>query len=373
MAKILDLLSRAEGLRGGIPDSPDDGSARRRGLLRTGASRSASAPGTKTEDPGPRLHVGRELLTLTGQTAGTSRAAASLHDYCDTGGSRQEELDLLRQAVQMEEALGYDEPPGLPVSPRLFLAAALLRGCESGGGGSDSGEGGVATTARANNNMELARVQKEAAEEAEAVLHVLDTKYPNMGRTLLGLWRASTALGKHDDALELRERFIASWQHAEVWLVDSAHVGVGERPASAGSAQGGSGSSTGTAAEGDLDLGGGDGRDTSGSSPDSASVAAVSPEQEGEEAEEEVIATGTTATTATIVIAAALSLAVAVVVAVRRRSRARGVGCGGLNDMPCKRHLVSAGIEEETNAGQPRDPQRWAGVRKNGYSSITAV
>ncbi|CAN0241040.1 unnamed protein product, partial [Ectocarpus sp. 13 AM-2016] len=37
-----------------------------------------------------------------------------------------EELELLRQAVEMQDALGYDEPPQLPVPTRLFLAAALL-------------------------------------------------------------------------------------------------------------------------------------------------------------------------------------------------------------------------------------------------------
>ncbi|CAB1113928.1 unnamed protein product [Ectocarpus sp. CCAP 1310/34] len=198
LTRILDLLSRAEGLRGGIH---------------------GTSAGTTPGD------------VATGATPPGAAAAGP------------EELELLRQAVEMQDALGYDEPPQLPVPTRLFLAAALLRGVDSGvggvgiEGGVDGSGGGDGDTATATAPVSVAApptlttptttaAAAVAVEEAEAVLLEVDAEYPGMGRTLLGLWRCREALGKHDEALALRERFLASWgPYSEVWLEDSAHVG----------------------------------------------------------------------------------------------------------------------------------------------------
>ncbi|CAM9917736.1 unnamed protein product, partial [Ectocarpus fasciculatus] len=199
LTRILNLLSRAEGMRGGI------------------------------------------LATAAGTTPGDVTTAAAAAAAAATG---PEELELLRQAVEMQDALGYDEPPQLPVPTRLFLASALLRGVDVGGGGGGSGgergvdgssidDGDTATTMAPVSaaipptlTTPTTTAAAAAVEEAEAVLLDLDAEYPNMGRTLLGLWRCREALGKHDEALESRELFLASWgPYSEVWLEDSAHVG----------------------------------------------------------------------------------------------------------------------------------------------------
>lgn len=177
--------------------------------------------------------------SAAGTTPGDVTTAATAPGAAAAG---PEELELLRQAVEMQDALGYDEPPQLPVPTRLFLATALLRGVDSGGGGggieggvdgSSVGDGGTATTtapvsAAAPPTLTTPTTTAAAAavEEAEAVLLEVDAEYPGMGRTLLGLWRCREALGKHDEALALRERFLATWgPYSEVWLEDSAHVG----------------------------------------------------------------------------------------------------------------------------------------------------
>ena len=115
--------------------------------------------------------------------------------------ARQEEITLLWQAAELEDSLGYDEPPPLPLPARLFLGAALLRGAP----GSD-----LASTVD--------------VVEAEAVFREIENRYPSMPRTLLGLWRACSALGKKDEAQELRKRYVASCRYSEIVLGDSAHV-----------------------------------------------------------------------------------------------------------------------------------------------------
>ncbi|CBN77723.1 TPR repeat-containing protein [Ectocarpus siliculosus] len=267
LTRILDLLSRAEGLRGGIH---------------------VSAAGTTPGD------------VTTAATAGP------------------EELELLRQAVEMQDALGYDEPPRLPVPTRLFLAAALLRGVDSGGGGggieggvdgSSVGDGDTATTtapvSAAPPTLTTPTTTAAAAaavEEAEAVLLEVDAEYPGMGRTLLGLWRCREALGKHDEALALRERFLASWgPYSEVWLEDSAHVGGV--------------------------LGGGDGGG-GGSGGGAPVVGAGLDEEEGlhHHAPQGVDGKDYRVLAGLTVAAAALSLSAFLLAAARRRS---GGGCGG--------------------------------------------
>ncbi|CAM9960730.1 unnamed protein product, partial [Laminaria digitata] len=145
LTKIIDLISRAEGLRGGV-----------------------CTPGENTS----------------------------------TSDSSSEEIRLLSQAVELEDSLGYDEPPPLPLPARLFLGAALLRGAP---GNSD-------------------RESTLDAVEAEAVYREIETRYSSMARTLLGLWRACSALGKKDEAAEFHKRYVASCRYSEIVLGDSAHV-----------------------------------------------------------------------------------------------------------------------------------------------------
>lgn len=361
------MLSRAEGLRGGFigasdgtsetgTESPadtaaaasaaagDGGSGRRRGLLPNGAPRSAAAPGVPADGQDSRRHDGRGLTS--------------------TASRRKEELELLRQAVRMEDALGYDEPPALPVPTRLYLAAALLRGNGGGGGGDDDASGGdTSVNGRGAGTLTTtaAAVGKDEAEEAETVLRELEVRYPNMGRTLLGLWRACSALGKHDEALEFRERFLASWQYSEVWLADSAHVGsVGVEGQANADGDG--------EPEGDFNRGGGGGR--------GGSTVSSGPELGEEEDHEKVDRESGMVTTATVVLAAiavaALSLVAAVAVAARRKTRTRGCCSGSFSELPWGRHLVGAvKTEEKTNVAQTQTRQwRGLGSARNGYRTI---
>lgn len=364
LVNILELLSRAEALRGGFvaasagtgetdTDSPadtvgDGGSARRRrrrrGLLRNGTPRPV-APGALPTDG---LDARRRGLTSTA-----------------AGDRRQEELELLRQAVRMEDALGYDEPPALPVPTRLYLAAALLRGNGNGNGdgaedaGADRGQGAVTATA-------AAAVGKDEAEEAETVLRELDVRYPNMGRTLLGLWRACSALGKDDDARGLRERFAASWQYSEVWLVDSAHVG-GAGAEGQADVDGGSSSEGGEQQpEQDFNRVGGGGTTAVSCGP------ALGDEQGSEQADRgSGIVTNATVFLAAITVAA-LALVAAVVAAARRQTRARLCTIGSFSQLPWEWKWVGAvETEETTNVAQPQaGPWPDIGSTRKGYRTI---
>ena len=339
LVKILDLLSRAEASRGGFmaantgasetdTDSPtsadgDGGPGRRRGLLRHGAPRSAAPGVLPTDGQGAR----RRGLTST--------AAAA-------AGRRQEELELLRQAVQLEDALGYDEPRALPVPTRLYLAAALLRrdyGDAAGGDeplSADQGRQGAAMT--------TAAAGKDEAEEAESVLRELDVQYPNMGRTLLGLWRACSVLGKDDEARGFRERFVASWQYSEVWLADSAHVG-------------------GVGAQGQADVG---------ANIDSGGVAL------SEEDRARVDRGSGRTTNAVVFIAAiavaALSLGGAGVVAARTNAKARLCSMDSSFSrlqLPWEWNRTGAEAEETTNVAQAQaGPWPDMGSTRNGYQTI---
>lgn len=190
LTRILDLLSRAEALRGGIPslavnDASDGGTTEdgdvRRNLLDPQAFRAENRASGRAQRQHDRSLAERTAGAMSGN---------------NTGSAGPQELDLLRHAVVMHDALGYDEPPPLPLMPRLYLGAALLRGGDMAG-----------------------------AAEAESIFMELETNYPGMGRTLLGLWRVCLDLGRPDEAREYRQRFLDSWQYSEIWLGDSAHVG----------------------------------------------------------------------------------------------------------------------------------------------------
>lgn len=233
LTHILDLLARAEGLRSGAPVKADgatsslistashdssirnDGAGRRRVLGDLHPSNGEEHLSENIDYN--RLRHNRGAAERALMTDGKeSRHAAELEslDTAETitAAAGNEELGLLREAVQLHDALGYDEPPQLPVPVRLYLAAALLRG---GASASSDGEAAAGTAIE----------RTERAEEAETILRELNEDYPNMGRTFLGLWQACSMLGKHDEAREFRRQFLSSWKYAEIWLDDSAHVG----------------------------------------------------------------------------------------------------------------------------------------------------
>lgn len=202
ITRILDLLSQAEALRAGAPATVDPAA-----LTEEHASVHLGGPTT----PSPTI------ITTTATTTATTTTDASED-------AEQSALDILRYAVELEDALGYDEPPVLPVPTRLYLGAALLRAAATAAGnGTDN------STSDAENGVQDASASVEAAvaavAEAQSLFIDLGGLYPNMGRTLLGLWRAHSAAGEPEEAEKVRERFVENWQFSEVWLEDSAHVG----------------------------------------------------------------------------------------------------------------------------------------------------
>eukprot|EP00752_Nemacystus_decipiens_P010350 g9220.t1 len=345
LVKILDLLSRAEALRGGfiadLPAAADDGAGdggparRHRGLLRHGTPRSAPRePSIEGQD------ARRRGLT---STASASAAAAD---------RRQEELKILRQAVQMEDALGYDEPPALPVPTRLYLAAALLRG--DGGGGQGAGTATVAVAG------------KDEAEEAETVLRELDVGYPNMGRTLLGLWRACSALGKDDEAQDFRERFFASWQYSEVGLIDSAHVGGAGAGAEGRADVGGDGEGAGEPEQAFDRAGGGGGTTAASSGP------VLGREEEVSQRADEGSGAMANATVFLAAVAvAALSLVAAAAVAAPTRRGARLCSISSFGRLAWER-LGAVETEETANVvAQPQaGPWPDIGSTRKDYQTI---
>jgi tetratricopeptide (TPR) repeat protein len=92
-------------------------------------------------------------------------------------------IRLLEEAVKMEEALPYSEPPLWPLSVRHHLGAALL----------------------------LA----DRPSEAEAVYHADLLHHPDNGWALTGLTQSLRVQQKDDQAAEAEERFKKAWAHAD--------------------------------------------------------------------------------------------------------------------------------------------------------------
>lgn len=90
---------------------------------------------------------------------------------------------LFEEAMKVEEALPYSEPPLWPLSVRHHLGAALL----------------------------LA----DRPSEAEAVYRADLLRYPDNGWALIGLIRSLRAQQKDDQAAETEDRFKKAWAHAD--------------------------------------------------------------------------------------------------------------------------------------------------------------
>ena len=129
------------------------------------------------------LHSQRDLLGIAENILAGEIAAA--HEEVDAAES------YLREAVTLEDGLGYSEPEPWPIPARHVLGAVLL-------------EGG----------------QPEAA---EAVYREALEVHPRNGWSLRGLTHALTAQDKEAEAADAADAFEAAWQRADVWLPASRY------------------------------------------------------------------------------------------------------------------------------------------------------
>jgi tetratricopeptide (TPR) repeat protein len=95
-------------------------------------------------------------------------------------------LASLRQAVALEDALGYDEPPGWLIPVRHALGAALL--------------------------------QRGRLVEAEAAYREDLERHPNNGWALYGLARTLALEGRSAESRADDARFRAVWARADVTI-----------------------------------------------------------------------------------------------------------------------------------------------------------
>ena len=101
----------------------------------------------------------------------------------------EDAIRLFEEAIKMEEALPYSEPPLWPLSVRHHLGAVLL----------------------------LA----DRPSEAEEVYHADLLRHPNNGWALTGLTQSLRAQQKDDQAAEAEGRFKKAWTHADFIPADS--------------------------------------------------------------------------------------------------------------------------------------------------------
>jgi tetratricopeptide (TPR) repeat protein len=117
----------------------------------------------------------RALLKIAERVLAGELAARRQH-YHDA-------IRLLEEAIKMEEALPFSEPPLWPLSVRHHLGAVFL----------------------------LA----DRPAEAEAVYHADLLQHPNNGWALIGLIQSLRAQQKDDQAAEAEDRFKKAWAHAD--------------------------------------------------------------------------------------------------------------------------------------------------------------
>ena len=101
-------------------------------------------------------------------------------------GEPEAAVEAFRQAVALEDALPYSEPPAWPLPMRRYLGAALLA----------AGRG--------------AEAERVYAEDLQW--------HRNNGWSLYGLWQSRAAQGKRVEADETRAAFEHAWQDADVTL-----------------------------------------------------------------------------------------------------------------------------------------------------------
>ncbi len=111
-------------------------------------------------------------------------------EIAEARGRYTEAVLSFEQAVRMQDALNFNEPPDWPHSMRLYLGAVLLK------------------TGR--------------AKDAEGVYREELRDLRDNGWALFGLWQSVRAQGRTAEAQEIRERFDRAWRNADVVLSASA-------------------------------------------------------------------------------------------------------------------------------------------------------
>jgi tetratricopeptide (TPR) repeat protein len=124
---------------------------------------------------GSQWNTAQSVLGIAAKVLDAKMALA--HD------ERPKAVELLRQAVQLEDALNYGEPPDWMLPVRETLGAVLLQGGE---------------------HAEAARVFRAGL-----------AQYPRSGRCLLGLRESLKAQKKDYEARLVDQEFRASWQDAD--------------------------------------------------------------------------------------------------------------------------------------------------------------
>lgn len=136
--------------------------------------------------------LGRQHAAVEAEPARTVLALASSAlqgEIAARGGDVDAAVPHYRRAVEMEDGLGYMEPPHWFYPMRHSLGAALL--------------------------------QSGQAVEAEALYREDLERFPENGWSLYGLARALEAQGRADDAAEVERRLAAAWDQADVRLTAS--------------------------------------------------------------------------------------------------------------------------------------------------------
>jgi tetratricopeptide (TPR) repeat protein len=128
------------------------------------------------------LNSARDVLALAAKIA-RSRLQIAEHQ-------REAAIDTLKQAVELEDRLNYDEPADWFFPVRHLLGAELL--------------------------------QSGHAREAEAVYREDLRRNAENGWALFGLVQALRAAGKAQEAGEVEIRFRKAWQGADISLTASA-------------------------------------------------------------------------------------------------------------------------------------------------------
>ena len=161
----------ARGLALAAKGKPDEAVAERKALDESAASVS------------PDLMVGPNnkapaITKLASQVLAGAIASAR--------GDRDEAIRDYTEAVRLQDALGYDEPPSWYYPVRETLGAELL-------------------------------ANKQAA-PAEAVYREDLKRNPDNPRSLYGLAEGLRAEGKAEEAAKVEERFNKGWSHADITL-----------------------------------------------------------------------------------------------------------------------------------------------------------
>jgi tetratricopeptide (TPR) repeat protein len=124
------------------------------------------------------LNSAQSILHIAGAVLGARIALAKQDNKAG--------IALLRQAVEAEDALAYDEPPAWFIPTRESLGGALLRAGQ--------------------------------AAEAEQIFRADLVQHPHSGRSLFGLRESLKAQGKTREAQQVEQEFARAWQHADTQL-----------------------------------------------------------------------------------------------------------------------------------------------------------